>query len=59
MIIAPIISAITGLDGMPNVNIGMNEDCAPALLAASGAATPSMAPLPKLALFFDTFFSSA
>ena len=48
MIIAPIISAITGFDGMPSVSIGMNEVCAPALLADSGPATPSIAPLPKL-----------
>ena len=47
MIIAPIISAITGLDGMPSVSIGMNEVCAPALLADSGPATPSIAPLPN------------
>ena len=33
--IAPIISAITGLDGIPCVCIGTNEVCAPALLAAS------------------------
>ena len=59
MIIAPIISAITGLEGMPRVSIGMNDACAPALLADSGAATPSIAPLPKLAAFFETFFSSA
>ena len=44
---APIISAITGFDGMPSVSIGMNEVCAPALFAASGAATPSIAPLPN------------
>jgi hypothetical protein len=44
---APIISAITGFDGMPKVSIGMKEVCAPALLADSGPATPSMAPLPK------------
>ena len=31
---------------------------AAALFADSGAATPSMAPLPNSALFFDTFFSS-
>ena len=49
MIRAPIISAITGLEGMPRVSIGMNEVCAPALLAASGAATPSIAPLPNCA----------
>ena len=58
MISAPIISAITGLDGMPSVSIGMNDVCAPALLAASGAATPSIAPLPNCAEFRDTFFSS-
>ena len=45
--IAPIISAITGLDGMPSVSSGMNDVCAPALLADSGAATPSTAPLPN------------
>ena len=58
MISAPIISAITGFDGMPSVSIGMNEVCAPALLAASGAATPSIAPLPNSAECRDTFFSS-
>ena len=31
MIMAPIISAMTGLEGMPSVSIGMNEVCAPAL----------------------------
>jgi hypothetical protein len=35
MIIAPILSAITGLDGMPDVSIGMNEGRAPALFADS------------------------
>ena len=59
MIIAPIISAITGFDGMPSVSIGMNEVCAPALLADSGAATPSIAPLPNSArCTCETFFSS-
>ena len=57
MIIAPTISAMTGLDGIPNVSMGINEVCAPALLAASGAATPSIAPLPNWARFFETFFS--
>jgi hypothetical protein len=46
---APIMSAITALPGMPSVSIGMNEVWAPALLAASGAATPSIAPRPKRA----------
>ena len=58
MIKAPIIKAITGLLGMPRVSIGMNEVCAPALFAASGAATPSIAPLPNCALLGETRFSS-
>jgi hypothetical protein len=58
MIMAPIISAITGLDGMPSVSSGMKEVCAAALLADSGAATPSIAPLPKRSASFDIFFSS-
>ena len=58
MIMAPIISAMTGFDGMPSVNMGMNEVCAPALLAASGPATPSIAPLPNSALFVAILFSS-
>jgi hypothetical protein len=40
MIKAPIIRAMTGLEGMPSVSIGMNEVCAPALFADSGAAMP-------------------
>src|ERR1700712_3906741 len=43
MVIAPTISAITAFGGMPRVSIGMNEVCAPALLALSGPATPWMA----------------
>jgi hypothetical protein len=58
MIKAPIIRAMTGLDGMPRVSIGMNEVCAPALLAASGAATPSIAPWPNRSGVRDSFFSS-
>ena len=58
MIIAPTIRAITALDGMPRVNIGMNDVWAAALLAASGAATPSTAPLPNSPGFFEIFFSS-
>ena len=38
----------------PDVNIS-----APALFADSGAATPSMAPVPKSAPCLDTFFSMA
>ncbi len=58
IIMPPIISAITGLDGMPSVSIGMNEVCAAALFAASGAATPSIAPLPKRSGVREIFFSS-
>ena len=57
IISAPIISAMVGFDGTPSVSIGMNEVCAPALLAASGAATPRMSPSPKLRGGFATFFS--
>jgi len=57
MSIAPIISAMTGFDGMPSVSSGMKEVCAPALLAASGAATPSTAPLPNSAEKREVFFS--
>ena len=58
MIMAPTISAITALDGMPSVSMGMNEVCAAALLAASGEATPSTAPLPNSPGFLEIFFSS-
>ena len=58
-IMAPIISAITTFGGMPSVSIGMNEVCAPALLAASGPATPSIAPLPKREGSLASRFSTA
>ena len=58
MMRAPIMSAMTGLDGSPRVNIGTNDIWAPALLAASGAATPSSAPCPNRSGSRDTFFSS-
>ena len=57
MVIAPTISAITALDGMPRVSSGMKEVCAAALLADSGPATPSMAPWPNSCAYFETFFS--
>ena len=47
IIIAPSMSAITALDGMPRVSMGIKEVWAPALFAASGAATPSIAPVPN------------
>ena len=44
MVMAPTISAITALGGMPKVSKGMKEVCAPALLADSGDATPRILP---------------
>jgi hypothetical protein len=44
---------------MPSVSIGMNEVCAPALLADSGPATPSIAPWPKREGSLASFFSAA
>jgi len=58
MFMAPTISAITTLEGTPNVSNGMNEVWAPALFADSGPATPSMAPLPNCSGCRDSFFSS-
>ena len=58
IIMAPIISAIRAFGGMPRLSIGMKQACAAALLAASGAATPSMAPWPKRCGVPETFFSS-
>ena len=58
MVSAPIISAITALPGMPSVSIGMNDACAPALLADSGPATPSIAPLPNRDGSRASFFST-
>ena len=59
MVIAPTISAITAFGGMPRVSSGMKEVCAPALLADSGPATPSIAPFPKREGSRASFFSSA
>ncbi len=56
---APSSSAITTLGGMPSVSSGMKPLPAAALLAASGPATPSMAPLPNFSGVRDTRFSSA
>ena len=54
---APIITAVVPEPGTPSVSIGMNEPQAEALLAASGAATPRMSPLPKVSLLPLIFFS--
>ena len=58
IIMPPIIMAITALEGMPSVSIGMNEVCAAALLALSGAATPSIMPVPNFSGVREIFFSS-
>ena len=57
IIIAPIIRASRPLGGMPRLNNGMNVAWAPALLAASGPATPSIAPCPKRSGVDEIFFS--
>ena len=54
---APSSSAITTLGGMPSVSSGMKPPPAAALLAASGPATPSIAPLPNFSGVFETRFS--
>ena len=41
----------------PSDSIGTKVPAAEALLAASGPATPSIAPLPNSSLFFDSRFS--
>ena len=58
IVMAPTISAITAFGGMPSVSSGMNEVCEAALLALSGPATPSIAPLPKRDGSLASFFSS-
>ena len=47
---APIITAVVPDPGTPSVSMGIKEPQAEALLAASGAATPRISPLPKLSL---------
>ena len=45
--------------GKPSASKGTSAPAAFALLAASGPATPSIAPLPNSSLFFESFFSVA
>ncbi len=56
--IAEIISAAIGVKGMPSASSGTSEAVAAELLAASGPATPSIAPLPISAAYFEVAFSS-
>src|SRR5215813_2136147 len=58
MVSAPSIRAITPLTGRPSVSMGMNLHWASALLAASGPATPSIAPRPKRDGSSASFFST-
>lgn len=44
--------------GMPSVRVGIIAPIEQALFADSGAATPSMAPLPNFSGFFESFFST-
>ncbi len=55
---AEIISAAIGVNGMPSASSGTSDAVAAALLAASGPATPSIAPLPISSPCFETAFSS-
>ena len=47
MTMPPNSNAVVGEPGMPRVSIGSNDPVEAALFAVSGAATPSMAPLPN------------
>src|SRR5215467_3804898 len=53
------ITAIEALPGIPSVSNGINELVAALLFADSGAATPSIAPLPNRSGCLLSFFSSA
>ena len=59
MMKAPSRSAMTTFGGMPSVISGMKAPPAAALFAASGPATPSMAPRPNRSGVFERRFSSA
>ena len=59
IIIAPIMSAMRALVGIPMVSMGMKLVWAPALFADSGLATPRISPVPNRSGCFDIFFSMA
>ena len=54
---AASITDAVAVTGRPSASIGTNMPAAEALLAASGPATPSMAPLPNSPPFLASFFS--
>jgi hypothetical protein len=53
------IIAVAALPGIPSVRSGMNDEDAAALFAASGPATPAIAPCPNSSGLFATRFSTA
>ena len=57
MITAPKITAVVPDPGTPIVSNGINAPTEAALLEASGAATPSICPLPKFLPFLEICFS--
>ena len=57
--IATRMIAAVAVVGRPSVRSGSSVPAAEALLAASGPATPSMAPLPNSSGCLDSFFSVA
>ena len=58
MISAASITAVVFEPGTPSANIGTIAPAEAALLADSGPATPSIAPLPKRDGSFASFFSA-
>ncbi len=56
---APSRIAITEFAGMPRVKSGIKAPPVAALFAASGPATPSMAPVPNFSGCLEIFFSRA
>ncbi|MNC90507.1 hypothetical protein D3C83_66130 [compost metagenome] len=59
MMSAPSMTAVVPEPGMPRANMGTMAPADAALLAASGAATASMMPVPNCSGCFETFFSTA
>jgi len=57
LIATNIIAAVAEV-GRPSARSGTRTPAALALFAASGPATPSIAPFPNSSLFFDNFFST-
>ena len=54
----PSSKAVVGEPGIPSVNIGKSDPVDAALLAVSGADTPSTAPFPNFSGVFDDNFAT-